>query len=176
MAPISTQMRFERRFTFSTTKKAVTISKERIESCKKSVPIDAQVALSLLERKLNAKANQDPQSFMQVGQDALIRTRESWEKNLSLLASIGSNAPFLGLFGTVLGIIQAFRNISGGVEGGAQAVTAGLSDALIATAFGILVAIPAVFFYNLFQRKVDSAVGEAEALQNFIISHVSKGD
>lgn len=155
--------------------KAIQIAKERIDNCRKSVPMDAHVALSLLERKMNEKANQDSASLVQVGQDALIRSRGGWEKNLSLLASIGSNAPFVGLFGTVLGIIQAFRTLSAGVESaGTSAVTSGLSDALIATAFGILVAIPAVFFYNLFQKKVDAAMGDAEALQNYIISHISK--
>jgi biopolymer transport protein ExbB/TolQ len=157
--------------------KAVQIAKERIDSSKKSVPIDAHVALSLLERKMNDKANQDSDSFFQVGQDTLIRTRALWENKLSTLASIGSNAPFVGLFGTVLGIIQAFRTLASSAEGsGTSAVTAGLSEALIATAIGILVAIPAVFYYNYFQRKVDVAVGDAEALQNYMISHLSKGN
>jgi biopolymer transport protein ExbB/TolQ len=157
--------------------KALQISRERIENIKKSVPMDAHVALSLIERKMNEKANQDPSSFSQVGQDAILRSRLFWEKNLSMLASIGSNAPFVGLFGTVLGIIQAFDTIKSGLESGGASgsVTAGLADALIATAIGILVAIPAVIFYNIFSRKVDAASSDAEALMNYIISHLSRG-
>ena len=159
---------------FQAYEKALQLSKERIDDIKKSDPIDAHVAFAILERKMNGKANQDSDSFFQVGQDAVIRVRASWEKNLSWLATIGSSAPFIGLFGTVLGIIQAFHALSGKMDTGAQILTAGLSDALIATAIGILVAIPAVFAFNVFQRRVEVEVGNAEALQNFLVSHVSQ--
>jgi biopolymer transport protein ExbB len=109
----------------------------------------------------------------EVAQDAVIRSRLEWEKNLAVLATIGSNAPFIGLFGTVLGIIKAFHDLSNQASTGVQAVTAGISEALIATAIGILVAIPAVVAFNLFQRRVKQAVSQAEALKSFLIGKMA---
>ena len=109
----------------------------------------------------------------EVAQDAVIRAKLSWDKNLSVLATIGSNAPFLGLFGTVLGIIKAFHDLSEQSATGPQMVTAGISEALVATAVGLLVAMPAVVAYNLFQRRVKSALAEAEALKSFLVGKLS---
>jgi biopolymer transport protein ExbB len=106
----------------------------------------------------------------EVAQDAVVRARLAWDKNLSTLATIGSNAPFIGLFGTVLGIIKAFHDLAlQSNAGGAQGVSSGISEALVATAVGLLVAIPAVVAFNLFQRRVKSATAEAEALKSFLI-------
>ncbi len=89
------------------------------------------------------------------------------ERNLTILASIGSNAPFIGLFGTVLGIIRAFHELSGDLTGGADVVMGAISEALVATAVGIFVAIPALAAYNGFMRKVEQlyalAVGPGAA-------------
>lgn len=88
------------------------------------------------------------------------------ERNLTVLASIGSNAPFIGLFGTVLGIIRAFHELSGDLTGGADVVMGAISEALVATAVGIFVAIPALAAYNGFMRRVEQlyalAVGPGE--------------
>lgn len=90
------------------------------------------------------------------------------ERNLAFLGTLGSNAPFIGLFGTVLGIIRAFKDLAtAGLKAGgesSEAVMAGISEALVATAVGLLVAIPAVVAYNLFQRRVKRTMGEAESL------------
>jgi len=76
------------------------------------------------------------------------------KKNLWILGTIGSATPFVGLFGTVVGIIKAFQSIAETGSGGFSVVAAGISEALIATAGGILVAVIAVFFYNYFLVKV----------------------
>jgi len=117
-----------------------------------------------------------PELLNETAQDAVIRAKTEWERALPLLATIGSNAPFVGLFGTVLGIIQAFHDLSkqAGGGGGIQTVTAGISEALIATAVGILVAIPAVVAFNLFQRRVKTAMSSAEALKSFLIGKISE--
>lgn len=73
---------------------------------------------------------------------------------LWVLGTIGSAAPFIGLFGTVVGIIRSFTSMSEAGAGGFTVVAAGISEALVATASGILVAVVAVFFYNYFQVKV----------------------
>ena len=70
------------------------------------------------------------------------------ERNLGILGTLGNNAPFIGLFGTVLGIIKAFADLSHNQGGGAAAVMSGISEALVATAVGLMVAIPAVIAFN----------------------------
>jgi biopolymer transport protein ExbB len=109
----------------------------------------------------------------EVAQDAVVRARLAWDKNLAVLATIGSNAPFIGLFGTVLGIIKAFHQLSQ-QTGGAQTVSSGISEALVATAVGLLVAIPAVIAFNLFQRKVKFALAQAQALKCFLLGRLSQ--
>lgn len=77
-------------------------------------------------------------------------------RGLGMLASIGSTAPFVGLLGTVLGIIAAFQGIAATGGGGLGAVSAGIAEALIETAFGLMVAIPAVLIYNYFMGRANS--------------------
>ncbi|WP_457639963.1 MotA/TolQ/ExbB proton channel family protein [Persephonella sp.] len=76
------------------------------------------------------------------------------EKRLGILATFGNNAPFIGLFGTVLGIIKAFHDLGTSQEFGVRVVMTGISEALVATAMGLFVAIPSVIAYNYFVRRV----------------------
>ena len=76
------------------------------------------------------------------------------EKRLGILATFGNNAPFIGLFGTVLGVIKAFYDLGNSSEFGVKVVMQGISEALVATAMGLFVAIPSVIAYNYFVRKV----------------------
>ena len=78
------------------------------------------------------------------------------------VATIGSTAPFVGLFGTVLGIIRAFRDLALANAGGAAVVSQGIAEALVATATGLFVAITAVFIYNWFQSRLNEIAQEAE--------------
>lgn len=109
----------------------------------------------------------------ELAQDEVTRARLHWEKNLSVLATIGSNAPFIGLFGTVLGIIKAFHDLSTQAATGTQTISAGISEALVATAVGILVAVPAVVCFNLFQRKVKAHLAHAEAMKSFLVGKLT---
>lgn len=85
----------------------------------------------------------------------LARKRKELEKGLSFLGTVGSNAPFIGLFGTVIGVIEAFAHLGAGQNQEAMAkVMAGIAEALVATGVGLFVAIPAVVFFNLFQKRV----------------------
>jgi biopolymer transport protein ExbB/biopolymer transport protein TolQ len=79
-----------------------------------------------------------------------------FRRGLGGLATIGSTAPFVGLFGTVIGIINAFKGIASEKSAGLGAVSAGISEALVTTAVGLFVAVPAVWMYNLFSTKVDA--------------------
>jgi biopolymer transport protein ExbB len=78
------------------------------------------------------------------------------KRGLSALATIGSTAPFVGLFGTVVGILNAFRGISANKATGLSAVAGGIAEALITTALGLFVAVPAVWAYNYFTNKVEA--------------------
>ena len=96
--------------------------------------------------------------------------RLSMEKNLALLGTLGNNAPFVGLLGTVIGIVRAFRELeqsSGQVSAGLMAE---IGEALVATAVGIMVALPAVAFFNLYHRVIHARLGRAEALGSEILA------
>jgi biopolymer transport protein ExbB len=93
---------------------------------------------------------------------AKARERLRLERNLAFLATLGSNGPFIGLFGTVLGIIKAFHDLAGSQTGGASTVMAGISEALVTTAVGLLVAIPAVVAFNFFRRRVCVLMAEVD--------------
>lgn len=93
------------------------------------------------------------------------------ERSIGVLGTIGANAAFIGLLGTVLGIIRAFNDISTkGLSAGAETVTGGIAEALVATAVGLLVAIPAVVFFNLLNRKIQVVVRKAYNLSALIQS------
>jgi biopolymer transport protein ExbB len=87
---------------------------------------------------------------------AIAITTAELKRGISTLATIGSTAPFVGLFGTVVGIINAFQGMSSEKTTGLSAVAGGISEALITTAFGLAVAVPAVWFYNYFNTKMES--------------------
>jgi len=96
------------------------------------------------------------------------------ERGLIVIGTVGANAPFLGLFGTVLGIIKAFHDLSLDTAEGSTAVMAGISEALVATAIGLMVAIPAVVLYNYFQRLNKDALGRTESLAHLILSRLQR--
>ncbi len=93
-----------------------------------------------------------------------ILEKKNLEKHLIVLGTLGNNAPFIGLFGTVLGVIKAFHDLAATSAAGPEVVMQGLSEALIATAVGLLVAIPSVVAYNYFQKRINDLLGETEAL------------
>lgn len=107
-------------------------------------------------------------------QSYLAEQRLELEKGLNVLATLGSNAPFIGLFGTVLGIIQSFGILSAQTGSAMNAVMLGLAEALIATAVGLFVAIPAVVAYNYFSQKLKMLTVEAQSLRDFYLSHSIK--
>jgi len=108
------------------------------------------------------------------------RRRLEYEQWLFVLGTLGNNAPFIGLFGTVLGIIRAFADLASNAGRAAgsnpSAVMAGISEALVATAVGLFVAIPAVLAFNIFQRLLKRVVGRSNSLGNAIVAglHVAR--
>ena len=105
-----------------------------------------------------------PASVEEAMTSRMVLERSRLEKNLIVLGTLGNNAPFIGLFGTVLGIIKAFNDLAVSGSSGASVVMAGISSALVATAFGILVAIPAVIANNAFQTNLRKKCANAQSL------------
>lgn len=98
--------------------------------------------------------------------------RHYLERRLLVLGTLGNNAPFIGLFGTVLGVIKAFHDLSANAGAGPEAVMQGLSEALIATAVGLFVAIPCVVAYNYFQKQVKDFLAGAESLNRLLLARL----
>ena len=86
---------------------------------------------------------------------ALLREEERLERHLPFLASVGSTSPYIGLFGTVWGVMHSFRGLANSTQATLSTVAPGISEALVATAMGLFAAIPAVLAYNRFAAKVD---------------------
>lgn len=103
-----------------------------------------------------------------------ITEKPDLERFLNPLATIGSNAPYIGLFGTVLGIMKAFNDLATAAEAGQQTVMAGISSALIATAAGLFVAIPAVAAYNYYSKKVKSILMNLESVKELCLAYAKK--
>lgn len=117
-----------------------------------------------------AEAKRGPEAADEAAAGALIGEKMRLERNLAFLGTVGNNAPFVGLFGTVIGIIVAFHDLSLNTQGGASTVMAGISEALVATAIGLLVALPAVAAFNLFQRRIKAVLADADIAVHVILS------
>ena len=89
-------------------------------------------------------------------QRKLLETNMGLKKHIWLLGTIGSSSPFIGLFGTVVGVMDSFKSIGASGKSGFAVVSSGISEALIATAAGIIVAVIAVIFYNFFLTKINN--------------------
>ncbi len=108
-----------------------------------------------------------------IEREALVTTADM-KKGLSGLATIGTTAPFIGLFGTVIGIINAFRGMALTGSGGIAAVSAGIAEALVTTALGLFVAIPAVWMFNIFMNNIERFQVEMSNSSNELIDYFIK--
>jgi len=124
--------------------------------------------------RLSEQANAEPDSVMQGVQRAmrvaLTREEERLETHLAFLATVGSTSPYVGLFGTVIGIMNSFRSLANMSQATLASVAPGISEALIATAIGLFAAIPAVIAYNRYSAKVDVLVKRYEAFNDELVS------
>ncbi|MFN9009424.1 MAG: MotA/TolQ/ExbB proton channel family protein [Hyphomonadaceae bacterium] len=109
-----------------------------------------------------------------VMQAATAREMARAERGLAILATIGTSAPFVGLFGTVWGIMNAFRGIAQSRDTNLAVVAPGIAEALFATALGLLAAIPAVIFYNWLAGSLDRFATRLDALSDDVIARVSR--
>ena len=136
------------------------------------------VVAGLQEFSAHEASTEIPGEMIESSQRALERAHAivnaELQRGLSGLATIGSTAPFVGLFGTVVGIINAFQGISTEKSTGLGAVAGGISEALVATAIGLFVAIPAVWMYNYFNSKVQGFGVEMDNASSELIDYFLK--
>lgn len=103
---------------------------------------------------------------------ALATEKNRYSRFLAFLGTVGNNAPFIGLFGTVLGIIGAFDSLGAGTDEASQQVMAAIGEALVATGVGLLVAIPAVIAFNTFKTRVKHTVAQTELLGRTLLAYL----
>lgn len=104
------------------------------------------------------------EAFDRTARRIIVASGVDAKQGLGLLATVGSTAPFVGLFGTVVGIVTAFHTMGVTGQGGLGAVSAGIAEALVATALGILVAIPALWVFNYLTQRIQRLVAELECV------------
>jgi biopolymer transport protein ExbB/TolQ len=152
---------------------------------------DVDAALGLLEKSPSAEAavvvaglreaDRGATAADKAMRGAAALQKMKLERRLAFLGTLGNNAPFIGLFGTVIGVVQAFEQLGKQGMSTAQAasaaapqeVMAAIAEALVATAVGLAVAIPAVAAYNFYQRHTRSVLGNTDALSNVLLAHLS---
>ncbi len=103
-----------------------------------------------------------------------IDERSKLEKNLNTLGTLGNISPLIGLFGTVIGIIRAFHALAVSGSAGPSVISAGIAEALITTAGGLIVAVPAVVFYNYFLRRVNTIMTDIESVSKKVLVTTGK--
>jgi biopolymer transport protein ExbB len=139
---------------------------ERIETKYKSDPsVPVQVALRGV-----AERDRGPEAAAEAMQGERVRWRNAGDRHLIVLGTLGNNVPFLGLFGTVLGVISAFENLRQKTAAAEDKTLDLIAQALAATAFGLLVAIPAVIAFNYFTRKMRTILGSADVAAHTVLT------
>jgi len=105
----------------------------------------------------------------------MLMTVVELKRGTGVLATVGATAPFVGLVGTTMGIVNSFTAMSSSGSGGISSIAAGVAEALITTAIGIGVAIPAVWSYNYFQTKIDNLTAEMTYTSKEMVDYLIKG-
>jgi len=133
-----------------------------------SPSFEASIARAGLDADGAASAEERIQAEQQVA-------RLTLERHLGFLGTLGSNAPFVGLLGTVIGVVRAFHELSAATGQVTAGLLSEIGEALIATAVGILVALPAIAFFNLFQRAIKVRLGQSDALGREVLAYLKSG-
>jgi biopolymer transport protein ExbB len=131
-----------------------------------------------LEQRVLADAlslyEEGPDAVEEVIQASMIRERQRYERYLAYLGTVGSNGPFIGLLGTVIGVILSFAELGRNPKGGLEVVGPGISEALVATAVGLLVAIPALMSFNALKAMLKKRVSNADFLCRMLIAQLRR--
>jgi len=183
----------ERFLMFRQARKQSRLFTPAVAECLKDGKIDEAIALGeqynkshlakvlvsgLHELQSHSKSKEIPGETIEASRRALERATsisiEDFKRGLSGLATIGSTAPFVGLFGTTMGIINAFQAMAKEENAGIGAVASGISEALVTTALGLLVAVPAVWVFNIFTNRIETFTVEMDNSSSELIDYFLK--
>lgn len=155
--------------------KAIQLAEKQKVSHVARVLGEALVEIKPLLKDRATMTSQDINSAERAVDRQMLILQSELKRGMGFLATVGATAPFVGLLGTTMGIVNSFTGMATSGSGGLAAVSAGIAEALITTAFGLMVAIPAVWFYNYFQTKIDNLTVEmtytSKELVDFLIKN-----
>jgi biopolymer transport protein ExbB/biopolymer transport protein TolQ len=193
MSAYSIAVMIERWVTYRSTRKQSRLFTPAVAECLKNNRVDEAIALGeqynkshlakvlvsgLLELQAHAKSQDIPGETIESSKRALERATaiiiEDLKRGLGGLATIGATAPFVGLFGTTVGIINAFTGMKTEQTAGIAAVAGGIAEALVTTAFGLFVAVPAVWAFNYFTNRVETFTVEMDNSSSELIDYFLK--
>jgi biopolymer transport protein ExbB/biopolymer transport protein TolQ len=156
--------------------KAIALAEKQKTSHVARVLGEALIEIKPLLSDRSAITSADINSAERAVDRQMLILQSELKRGMGMLATVGSTAPFVGLLGTTMGIVNSFTGMAQSGSGGLAAVSAGISEALITTAFGLAVAIPAVWFYNYFQTRMEHLAVEmtytSKELIDFLIKSV----
>jgi biopolymer transport protein ExbB/TolQ len=175
---------FERAYLFLSTRINVTATARKLITFLDKGDIDQARALVKEGRSMEQRVIADalsmyergPDSVEEVAAASMIRERQRYERAMMFLGTVGSNGPFIGLLGTVIGVILSFAELGRNPKGGLEVVGPGISEALVATAVGLVVAIPAVVAFNWFKSQLKNRVGNTDFLLRLVIAQLKRLD
>jgi biopolymer transport protein ExbB len=193
MSAYSISVMIERWLTYRQARKQSRLFTPAVAECLRDGKIDEAIALGeqynkshlakvlvsgLHELQAHTKNTDIPGDILEASKRALERATainiEDLKRGLSGLATIGSTAPFVGLFGTTIGIINAFTGMKTEETAGIAAVAGGIAEALVTTAFGLFVAVPAVWMFNVFTNKIETFTVEMDNSSSELIDYFLK--
>ena len=193
MSAYSISVMIERWITYRQARKQSRIFTPAVAECLKEGRIDEAIALGdqnnkshlskvlvtgLHELQAHSRSKEIPGETIEAAKRALDRATaigiEDLKRGLGGLATIGSTAPFVGLFGTTIGIINAFQGMKTEETAGIAAVAGGIAEALVTTAFGLFVAVPAVMAFNYFTNKIETFTVEMDNSASELIDYFIK--
>jgi biopolymer transport protein ExbB len=117
-----------------------------------------------------------PEEANELMQSAMEQVRLDMERFLAFLSTVGSNAPFVGLLGTVIGIVGAFRQLDQSQGALTEGLMSDIGEALIATAIGLVVALPAIAAFNTFRRLIQARMSEAEVVRHLVMAKLKTSE
>lgn len=172
---------FERAFLFLTTRiNTPQTAKKLVLLLNEGKVKEAQQELTQgksMEQRVLADAlevyDRGPLFVEQIMMSAMAREKQRYNQFLNYFGTIGNNTPFIGLFGTVIGIILAFKELGNNPKGGLEVIGPLISEALVATAVGLFVAIPSVVIFNYFKAVIKDRVANTDFLMRIVLAHVN---
>jgi biopolymer transport protein ExbB len=182
MGFIAAVLMFERLYLYTSTKVDVTRLARKLLEALQAGRLDNAQELVKSGRGIEERVISDALSLYTEGPDAveeivqasMIKERQRYERSLSYLGTVGSNAPFIGLLGTVIGVILAFAELGRNPKGGLEVVGPGISEALVATAVGLVVAIPSLMSFNWMKGMLKKRLANSDFLARLVVTQLKR--